>query len=145
MWIIKGQLHPKRAFPRATLAGETIHPEKIASGVYLHVVVLGRRPNPDLSVVQPDVVGRAEAANGEVDGGENSLMAAAIVDLEVFDGCRLPAGELLVNSEDHGSTGSGNKGDEEEEEGEEERGKGRRFRQGHGGVSGVLGLWFLVV
>jgi hypothetical protein len=45
--------YPKTALAGASVAGDAVDPEDVAAGVHLHVVALGRRPHPDLRVVEP--------------------------------------------------------------------------------------------
>jgi hypothetical protein len=45
--------YPESALLGAFVAGDAVDPEDVAAGVHLHVVLLGRRPDLDLGVVEP--------------------------------------------------------------------------------------------
>jgi hypothetical protein len=53
-WAWAGwESYPEAALAGALVAGDAIDPEDVAAGVHLHVVLLGRRPDLDLRVVEP--------------------------------------------------------------------------------------------
>jgi hypothetical protein len=45
--------YPEAARGGASVAVDAVDPEDVAAGVHLHVVSLGRRPDPEARVVEP--------------------------------------------------------------------------------------------
>lgn len=93
---------------RAFVAGDAIDPEDVAAGVHLHVERLGRRPDLDLRIVEPGIGGEAKAAEGHVDGVEETAPAANVVGevggyvTPFLAGCST---ELAAHLEDAGGRG----------------------------------------
>jgi len=118
----------------ALIAGDAVDPEDVAAGVDLDVEAFGRRPEPDLRVVEASVGGEAEAAKREVSGREEAAVAGAVVgakgaDVGASSTASYSHGELAAHLEDAGGGRAlHQQREEKDEEHREEDGSAGRWR-----------------